>query len=88
LYFCYWQTNSAIAQDTIIQKTDDSQIQQQLENIAENSENEEADYTNLLDALNYYKEHPINLNKASREDLQELQLLSDIEINNLLATYR
>jgi hypothetical protein len=75
---------TAIAQDTIIPKTDDSQIQQQLENIAENSENEEADYTNLLDALNYYKEHPINLNKASREDLQELQLLSDIEINNLL----
>jgi hypothetical protein len=84
LVFLLLANKFIIAQDTIIQKTDDSQIQQQLENIAENSENEEADYTNLLDALNYYKEHPINLNKASREDLQELQLLSDIEINNLL----
>jgi len=84
LVFLLLANKFIIAQDTIIQKTDDSQIQQQLENIAENSENEEADYTNLLDALNYYKEHPINLNKASREDLQELQLLSDIEINKLL----
>lgn len=74
------------AQDTtVLQKADDSQIQQQLENIAEATENEEADYTNLLDALLYYKEHPINLNKATKEDLQELQLLSDIEINNLLS---
>lgn len=72
------------AQDTILPKTDEGIIQQQLENIAENTENEEADYTNLLDALNYYKEHPINLNKTSKEELQELQLLSDIEINNLL----
>ncbi len=74
----------ASAQDTILPKTDEGIIQQQLENIAENTENEEADYTNLLDALNYYREHPINLNKANREELQELQLLSDIEINNLL----
>jgi len=70
-------------QDSVIPKTDDSQIQQQLENIAENSENEEDDYTNLLDALMYYKDHPLNLNKVQKEDLQQLQLLSDIEINNL-----
>jgi len=73
------------AQDTIIPKSDDNQIQQQLENIAESIENEETDYTNLLDALLYYKEHPINLNKTTKEELQELQLLSDIEISNLLA---
>lgn len=72
------------AQDTILPKTDDSQIQQQLENIAESTENEDADYTNLLEDLVYYKEHPINLNKTNREELKQLGLLSDIEINNLL----
>jgi hypothetical protein len=74
----------SFSQDTLLPKTDDSQIQQQLENIAENTENEDADYTNLLEDLLYYKEHPINLNKTSREELKLLTLLSDIEINNLI----
>lgn len=73
-----------LAQDTVRVKAEDAdlQIQQQLENIAETTENEEADYTTLLDALNLYKEHPINLNNTSREELQQLQLLNDIQINN------
>jgi hypothetical protein len=72
------------AQDTIVPKSDDSQIQQQLENLAEESQNEEADYSTLLDALNQFKEHPINLNNTNKEELQQLQLLTDIQINNLL----
>ncbi len=84
MFLLTFVNNKTVAQDTIIQKTDDSQIQQQLENIAENTENEESDYTNLLDALQYFKEHPINLNKANKEDLEQLLILSDIEINNLL----
>lgn len=74
----------AFAQDTIPLKTDDSDIQQQLENIAENSENEDADYTNLLEGLIYYKEHPINLNNTNKEELQQLTFLNDIQINYLL----
>lgn len=73
-----------LAQDTLPIKTDDSDIQQQLEYIAESSENEDADYTNLLEGLTYYKEHPINLNRASREELQQLTFLNDIQINYLL----
>src|SRR6218665_2664503 len=75
---------SLLAQDTVRVKAEDAdmQIQQQLENIAETTENEEADYTTLLDALNLYKEHPINLNNTNREELQQLQLLNDIQINN------
>ncbi|MFL5762530.1 MAG: ComEA family DNA-binding protein [Bacteroidia bacterium] len=71
------------AQDTLL-KTDDSEIQQKLENIAEQTQNEEEDYTTLLDGLIYYKEHPINLNKTTRDELQQLQILDDIQINNLL----
>ena len=72
------------AQDTITPKVDDSEIQEQLENMAESSQNEEADYTDLLASLNYYAEHPINLNQTTREELHELKLLNDIQINNLL----
>ncbi len=71
------------AQDTIPSKTDDTEIQQQLENVAEDNNTEEADYSDLLYALNYFKDHPINLNNTSTEDLQQLHILSDIQINNL-----
>ncbi len=77
-------SNSVFAQDTIFNKTDDNDIQQQLENITENSLNEEDDYTNLLEGLIYYKEHPINLNNTTKEELQQLHILNDIQINNLL----
>jgi hypothetical protein len=71
-------------QDTVSSKTDDSEIQQRLENLAEETQTEDADYSTLLDGLTYYKEHPINLNKTNKEELQALQLLTDIQINNLL----
>ena len=37
-------------------------IEQTIENIAENNEDDNIDYTTLFDQLNYYYEHPINLN--------------------------
>jgi hypothetical protein len=84
----FW-TEALLSQDTLSpSKTDDLDIQQQLENIAENSQDEEADYSSLLDALNLYKEHPINLNRTSREELEQLQVLNDIQINNLLQHIR
>ena len=61
-------SSSVIAQDTVLKKTDDSQIQQQLENIAENTENEDADYTILTEVLVYSSENPINLNKTNIEE--------------------
>jgi len=84
LLFSLFISFSTNAQDTILLKTDDGHIQQQLENIAENTESEDADYTNLLDGFLYYKEHPINLNQTNKEELHEIQLLNDIQINNLL----
>ncbi len=75
---------TSYAQDTIPVKTDDSDIQQQLENIAENSETEDADYTDLLEGLTYFKEHRINLNNTNMAELQRLTLLNDIQINYLL----
>lgn len=76
-----------LAQDTIPKQkpVDDSDIEQELENTAESSENEEADYTSLLDALYQFREHPINLNNTTREELEQLQILTDIQIGNLFS---
>lgn len=73
--------------DTIINKNNeqiDEQINQNIELLSEQLQSEDGDLSNLTDNWNYYKTHPINLNKANREDLYELQLLSDIQINNLI----
>ncbi len=74
-----------IAQDTIAEKlTDDSDIQQELESLAEQNNTESEDYTDLLELLNYYKHHPLNLNTATIEELQQLHYINAIQINNLL----
>ena len=80
--FIFLLISPAKAQDS--SKTDDSEIQQRLENVAEETQSEDADYSDLLAGLIYYKEHPINLNKTNKEELQALLLLNDIQINNLL----
>ncbi len=81
----------SIKDDTIPSKLDsipsileDDNIQEQLENMAETTQNEETDYTDILDALTRFREHPINLNHTNKEELASLQLLNDIQINNLL----
>lgn len=59
-------------------------IQQQIENLAENLGTEDADYTNIEENLKYFASHPLNLNTASREELQDLTLLDEVQIGNLL----
>lgn len=59
-------------------------IQQRIEFISEQLESEEMDLTNVVEQLNYYFEKPLNLNNASAEELKSLELLSDIQINDLL----
>ena len=41
-------------------------LEQRIENIAENNEDENLDYTTLFDQLSHYYEHPINLNKKHK----------------------
>ena len=52
--------------------------------IAENQNTESVDATKLYDDLTYYIENPINLNYATKEDLEKLQSLSPTQIENLL----
>jgi len=58
-------------------------IEKMIENIAETSD-ESIDYTDLLERFNELYNHPINLNKANKKDLEQLYLLTDYQIQNLL----
>lgn len=62
----------------------DEIINQNVEFLSEQLQSEDGDISSLTDTWNYYKAHPLNLNKASRDELAELQLLNDIQINNLI----
>ena len=57
--------------------------QQQLEDVAETNDAEPSD-DNLLQQLEYFRKHPINLNTATVEELQSLRLINDLQINNLI----
>ncbi len=59
-------------------------IEQRVEYLIEDAEESDADYTTIFDQLTYFYEHPLNLNRAELNDLEELGLLTSIQINNLL----
>jgi len=59
-------------------------IQQRIEFISEQLQSEDIDLTNIIDQLNYYYESKINLNSTNGEDLEQLYLLTAVQINDLL----
>jgi hypothetical protein len=59
-------------------------IERSIEFIAEGADNEDLDYTTLIDDLTYFIERPLDLNRAGFEELSALRLLSDIEIQAIL----
>lgn len=59
-------------------------IQQGIEFISEQLQSEDLDLTNFIEQLNYYYDNPININATTGEDLDELNLLSSVQINDLL----
>ncbi|MBI3502336.1 MAG: helix-hairpin-helix domain-containing protein [Bacteroidetes bacterium] len=77
--FCFLLSHDSFSQDTI-----DNFIEQKLESIAEDAQSENIDYSTLLDVLNNFKLHPINLNSTSKEELMSLTLLDEVQVNNLL----
>jgi len=76
---------SALAQQQLNDSSDTYNyiLEEKTESVAENVE-DNTDYTTLLDPLNYYHEHPIDLNHTSQKELKELSLLNDIQISALL----
>jgi hypothetical protein len=74
---------AGFAQQVIPDPKTDNFIERKIETIAENS-SEDIDFTTIFDALNYYKDHPLELNSATAEELQQLYLLSDFQIAALI----
>jgi hypothetical protein len=62
----------------------DNPLNQQIEDLSENLGTENADLTTLVENLKYYQDHPLNLNTATREELEDMLLLSEIQVDNLL----
>lgn len=69
-----------------ITNSDDRQlaIDQIIELVSENLESEDLDFTTFLEDLNYFYQRPLNLNLATRQDLERLLILDDFQIQALL----
>jgi hypothetical protein len=60
-------------------------IENLLENIAEQNEENEIDYSDFLDDLNKLLVEPIDLNRAKEDDLDQLMILTKNQIANFMA---
>lgn len=70
-----------------VARAQDPVIQQTLEDLIESMSQEPDENTNfqeILDDLNYLGQHPLAINAANKEDLQRLHFLSDIQIDDLI----
>jgi len=56
-----------------------------LEDLLENDEEGNYDFFALYDELQVYLKNPLNINTASEEDLEGLQMLSDIQIADIIS---
>ncbi|QNL49158.1 helix-hairpin-helix domain-containing protein [Olivibacter sp. SDN3] len=64
-------------------QTNDLLIEQLVESMVEEL-GEDFDYTELTEKLNYYRIHPINLNKTDGRELTELRILSPMQVSGIL----
>lgn len=75
-FFCYVQQGAA-------QELPPA-TEQQLENLSELTEDETED-DSYVQQLQYYQAHPLNLNTATAEELQTLNLLSPLQVAHFIA---
>jgi len=74
----------AFSQVPLPNEDNDNQQNQNIELLSEQNQDENADYTSLIESLKQYQSHPINLNKATKDELMDLGLLTEIQISALL----
>jgi len=79
LFFGLYAISTVAQTDSIPQGATDL-----LENVAEDAETESVDDNTIFDALEAFRQRPLDLNHADEEDLQSLRLLTDIQIQNIL----
>ena len=84
LFLLYFPPLAALAQVDSLQQPPDA-TQQVIEDFLQNTESEgDFDFNTIFEELQYYQDNPINLNEADEGELQNLQLLSDIQILELI----
>jgi len=66
------------------QQPDETDLQEVIENVARGEDSEEFLYDGSIDDLENLRKHPVNLNKATREELSEIVLLNTLQIQALL----
>jgi len=59
-------------------------IQQRIEFISERYQSENIDLTTIIEQLNYFYQNPINLNETDGSELEDLGLLTTIQISDFL----
>jgi hypothetical protein len=59
-------------------------VEQIVASVLDNNEDSDLDYASLCDDFTDLYQRPLNLNHASKEDLEGLYVLNDLQINNLL----
>lgn len=68
----------------LAQNIQEADIRDILESVAENLP-DDYDMTELVDVLEKYRKHPINLNRTSVEELKTLVFLSPLQISNFFS---
>lgn len=65
------------------QNVNTDHIEEIIENLLQDNESEDYDFDTYFEIFSFYADHPINLNRTTKEELAELLLLSDNQINQL-----
>jgi len=70
--------------DTLLAQVSNPLLQKRFEYWMERNQTENIDLTQIQEIWEYHLENPLNLNTVQKEDLTSLDLLSDIQINDLM----
>lgn len=62
----------------------DNNLEEFIENVSTDSEDGDVDYDTQLEKLNFFRKHPIAINRCSFEELEDLELLTPAQINGIL----
>ncbi|MCD6066466.1 MAG: hypothetical protein K0S33_1292 [Bacteroidetes bacterium] len=85
VFLCILQTAFAQVPVNVPNDDADNDQNQNIELLSEQNQDENADYTSLIENLKQYQAHPINLNNTDKDELMDLGLLTEIQVKNLLS---
>lgn len=84
LWMIFSCTGAVFAQ---VPETPPGNVEQQIENLTENTEDGEIEDDSYLQQMQQYLKNPVNMNTAEETELKELRILSPLQIQHII-TYR